>query len=216
MTVPNYNYVAISKDKTTYVYLNDLRNCVKSINRIYICNKLDVLSVQNVPTCETEILTKVLDKVPQQCETKLVYGKIDIWQELTGNRWLFVETESIMLTVECQTQISDFKLLGTGILNLPPNCKASYNNREILTNNNVNVTIKQLTSNFNLILDPCCDEVKFDLIKQKLKPINLTDINLEKLKKVTNNQLITDIDKIINESEPLKIMTHITLYLLIV
>lgn len=203
MVIPNSNYVAISRDKTTYVYINNLKDCIKTVNQIYICNNLNKYSVQNSPACETEILCKVLDKLPHQCKTKLIHGKIDIWQELTSNRWLFVETEPIKLTVECQQQISEFKLLGTGIMNLPPNCRAICNNKEFITKNNVNITVKSTTSDFNLINDPCCDETKFKVLKQKLKPMTLVDVNLEKLANIANDQLITDIDKIINEPSPL-------------
>lgn len=203
MIIPNSNYIGISRDKETYVYINSLRDCIKTVNKIYICNNLDKHSVQNVPTCETEILCKVLDKLPHQCETKLIHGKIDIWQELTSNRWLFVETEPIKLTVECQQQITEFKLLGTGVLNLPPKCKAFCNNKEFINRNYFNMTVKSITSDFNLINDPCCNEIKFKALKSKLKPITLVDVKLEKIANIANDQMMTDIDKIINGPSPL-------------
>lgn len=203
MIIPNRNYIAISRDKATYMYLNDLKECVKIMNQIHICDNLNVYSVQNIPTCETEILSNVLNKLPKQCKTKIIHGKIDIWQKITGNRWLFVETEPIKLTVECQTQISDFKLLGTGILNLPPSCTAFCRDKEFSTRNNINITVKPIISDFSLINDPCCDEMKFKSLETKLKPVKLIEINLEKLASVTNDQSMTDIDEIINGSNPL-------------
>lgn len=46
MVIPNCNYIAISRDKTTYMYLNDLKDCANIVNDIYICNKLNAYSVK--------------------------------------------------------------------------------------------------------------------------------------------------------------------------
>lgn len=202
MIVPHCNHVAISKDKLTYVCLQELSNCVKTINQIYVCNKLDIYSVQDMPICETEMLCKIVNKLPQQCETKLVYGNIDIWQELKNNKWLFVKSEPTKLTLECNSQITEYKLLGTGLISLEPECKAFCKDKEFSSKPYYSTVIKPIISDFNLISDSCCNKDKFILIKPKLKPLRLNDVHLEKLVTVSNHQLMSDIDKIINEPSP--------------
>lgn len=204
MIIPHCNHIAISKDKITYVclQLQELNKCVKTINQIYVCSNLDIHSVQDMPICETEMLCKIINKLPQQCETKLVYGNIDIWQELKNNKWLFVKSEPTKLTLECNSQITEYKLLGTGVISLQPECKAYCKGREFTSKPYYNTVIKPIISDFNLISDPCCDKDKFMLIKSKLKPLRLNDVHLEKLVTVSNHQLISDIDKIINEPSP--------------
>lgn len=203
LIVPHCNHIAISKDKLSYVCIRDLSTCVKTINEIYICNNLDMYSVQDAPTCETEMLCKFVNKLPQQCETRLVHGYIDSWQELKNNKWLFVKSEPTKLTLECNSQITEYKLLGTGIISLEPDCKAYCKDREFSSKPYYNTVTKPIISDFNLIRDPCCDIDKFTLIKPKLKPLKLYDVRLEKLVTASNNQIMSDIDKIINEPSPL-------------
>nr|UZO32012.1 ORFc [Heliothis subflexa] len=202
MILPLCKYIAISRDKITYSCFSDLRDCIETINQIYICYNLDTYSVKNTPICETEMLCRIPDKLPQECKTKLIQGQLDIWQELKGNRWLFVESESVKLTVECQSQLSEYKLLGTGILHLQPGCKAFSNNKEFLTKQFNTITVKPIISDINLINDPCCDVNKLNIMKSKLNPVKLIDTNLEKLTVVANDQFMTDINKIINEPTP--------------
>lgn len=203
MVLPNCKHVAISSDKNTYICFSNLRECIIVGNEIFICNNVDVHLIQNSPICETEMLCKIPNKLPLQCKTKLIFGQIDIWQELKGNRWLFVETEPIKLTVECQTTTSEYKLLGTGILNLKTNCKAYSNYKEFIAKSNITITVKPILSDFNLIDDPCCDKSKFNLIKPKLEPLKLLNVNLDKITSVANNRFIADIDEIVNEPNPL-------------
>lgn len=202
MIVPHCNHIAISRDKLTYVCFSELSMCTKTINQVYICNNLDIYSVQDVPTCETEMLCKIIDKLPQLCETRLIHGHIDTWQELKDNKWLFVKSEPTKLTIECDSHITEHKLLGTGVINLKPNCTAYCKDREFSSKPHYNVIINPIISDFNLIKDPCCDKDKFMLVKPKLKPLELFDLHLEKLTTVSNNRIMSDIDKIINEPGP--------------
>lgn len=203
MIIPDCNHVAISKDKTTYICIENLNNCVKAVNLLHICNNLEIHSVQRTPICETELLCKIWNKLPTKCVTKLMHGDIDIWQELKDNRWLFVESKPIKLTIECHSQVSEHKLLGTGLLNLKPHCKASYKNKEFSSKYNLNLTVKPMIPDFNLINDPCCDINKLDLLKLRSEPLKLTDTNLDKLPKIVTKQFMADIDQIINEPRPM-------------
>lgn len=40
---------------------------------------MDQLTVMNNSTCETDIITKVIDTLPVGCKTKFINGQIDIW-----------------------------------------------------------------------------------------------------------------------------------------
>lgn len=202
MIIPHCNHIAISRDKLMYVCLKDISKCSITINQIYICKDLEPLSMQDLPTCETEMLCKIINKLPQQCETRLIHGNIDTWQELKGNKWLFVKSQPTKLTLECDSHISEYKLLGTGTIYVNPDCKAYCRDKVLTSKPSYNITTAPVISDFNLINDPCCDKSKFLSIKSNLKPLKLYDMHLEKLVSTSNDQVLSNIDKIINEPGP--------------
>lgn len=203
MIIPRCNHIAVSRDKLTYVCLTDLSTCSEITNSIYICNNVDTYSVQDAPICETELLCKIVNTLPQQCDTRIIHGHIDTWQELVGNKWLFVKSVPTKLTLECDSQVSEYKLLGTGIFNLKPDCKAYCRNKEFTPKFSYSILTTPVISDFNLIDNSCCDKYKFKLTEPKLEPLKLYDLNLDKLTTVSNAQVLSDIDKIITEPDPL-------------
>lgn len=202
MIVPSCNYVGISKDKLTYTCISNLKSCTEPVNRVYICDDTDTRSIQETPTCETDILTKIVTEIPIYCQTKLMYGQIDIWQELQGNKWIFVQSEPSKLSVQCNSDLIEFKILGTGILNIRPNCTAYCRNKQLFGKSNIDINVKTIVSDFNLINEACCNLEKFNISKPKLLASKLSNIDLEKLPSVINNQMLSDVDKIINNPSP--------------
>lgn len=202
MIVPSCNYIGISKDKLTYTCISNLKSCVEPVNRVYICDDVNTLSIPETPTCETDILTKIVTEIPKYCQTKLMYGQIDIWQELQGNRWIFVQSEPTKLSMQCKSDLIEWKILGTGILNIPPNCTAYCRNKQLFGRNNIDINVKNIVSDFNLINEACCNLEKFNISKPNLLFSKLSNIDLDKLPSVINNQILSDVDKIINNPSP--------------
>lgn len=81
--------------------------------------------------------------------------------------------------------------------------KAYCRDKEFIYKPSYNITTKSVISDFNLINDPCCDLKKYMSIKQKLEPLKLYDMHLEKLVSVSNHQLMTNIDNIVNTPDPI-------------
>lgn len=211
MIIPTCNFIAISKDKSSYVCLDHLRDCVQTVNTIYICDNTNVHSIEYVPICEIEILLKILTVLPNSCNTKFIHGQVDIWQILNENKWIYVQSEPTKLSIECQSNSMEFKLLGSGILNLQPKCTAYCKNREFIASSNLEINVKPITSDFNLINDTCCSISKFHKLKPKLLPLKLSEINLEKLPNIITDKFVNNLDDIINNQVQPVYTSHVSI-----
>ena len=160
-------------------------------------------STNSNPSCETSIILEVLNnKLPETCNPKIISGNIDIWQKLEYSRYIFVQSETTKLTVECGRDITEANIIGTGILNLPSNCIAVCKNRELASSSNTKIYVNEIKSDFNIINNSCCN-TKESLIKySNMSPLKITNLNLEKLKNLNtmSNQMISKIDKILLDS----------------
>lgn len=182
MIIPTSNYVALSKDKSTYCTLDDLNSC-KSINKeIFACEIPNIVSVNNNPICEIEFMTKVVKTLPSQCKTTFIYGNIDIWQNLGHNSWIFVQSQHTKLSMECNNGTRDIILNGTGIISLEPQCVASCRDVKLLTMYNPKISIPSVNTDFNLIKDNCCNLSKFKELYANASEITISNINLDNLK----------------------------------
>ncbi|XP_039763963.1 uncharacterized protein LOC120636518 [Pararge aegeria] len=227
LKIPNAKYIALTIDKIkiNYFDLDSLENCLVINYKHYICNVANVYATDTKATCESELLSKVVNKIPNQCEAKLIYGKVDIWKQLNYNRWIFVQNELSRLTIECSALKlhQENMLLGTGILNLSESC-IGYNKNTILKSKiNKNLPLPTVTFDFNLINDSCCNTNRLEGMKNSVSPIKLEKIDLDNLKpqkdllmkKLLNTKLEEEIPHIIRYWTHYSIITIITLLIIV-
>lgn len=201
--IPSTKYIGITRDKSHYCKLDHLKECRVIYSRFYLCIN-DVYSTSSTPICESEIITKVLNTVPKQCETKFLHGNIEIWQQLQNNKWIFVMSQKSKLSVDCQNgQNSEIDIFGTGILTLPNTC-TGYCKDSILTPRfDTFVESRNVEpSSFDLINDSCCNYEKFKQIQSHLPPLDVKNSNLDSIFKqnsIISNNLMKDLDQIIEK-----------------
>lgn len=204
LIIPTTPYVALNQDKSKYVTLNDLNNCKIIGKENYICKQVDEFSVQNYPTCETEVMTKVLMSLPKQCKTNFLYGHIDVWQSLENNRWIFTHSEPSKLSVECGNEILEYTILGTGILTLRPNCTGYCKNVKLISKTYPVYKFSHIHSDFNLVNDSCCDITKFRKLNYSENSIRISKLDTNNLNEINDkaDDLIRTLEKLKNQNEP--------------
>lgn len=152
LITPANKYIAITKDKSYYSGLESLSNCKTAEPSNYICSITNVFPSNAKPCCESELLTKVITKLPVQCKTEFLSGVIDIWNPISNNRWIFVQTTPTKLSIDCiNLDLTEINIYGTGILRVPKQCTAYCKNTRLYSNNNVLTSVHQCLLLLNLI-----------------------------------------------------------------
>lgn len=203
LIVPSSTYTAISKDKMSFCNLSNLSKC-KSINsEFFLCEISTVLITSDNPTCESELLTKTVNAIPARCVTQTIASELDVWESLSNNQWIFVQSRSSKVSIDCGTSnLNEIIVYGVGILNVPRGCVVyTKSTRLISTHNVINISIPIPHLDFNIINDSCC---KLDIDKKHMpgnaSPILLQNINLDSLSSINKNEKIfSDLNKIIEE-----------------
>lgn len=171
LTAPTSSYVAITADHMFYSLIADVDKCKVISEKCYVCVLVNVYSTIANPICETIILSEAVNKLPDICSTRLIYGSIDIFHRISGNRWIFVQSEPGKCHISCNNQPDslDVILFGTGILTLPKNCKAFYKTLQFTPTNEIpTVNTTNKISDFNIVLDDCCEKSKLNRTFAKL------------------------------------------------
>lgn len=209
LIIPTTAYVALNRDKSKYVTLNDISNCKNVNSDIYICKQLNEFNVQDYPICETEILTKVLTTLPKQCKTNFLYGHTNIWQSLDNNRWVFTHSEATKLIVECQTVVKEFTISGTGILSLKPDCIGYSGSTKLLTKKHPIFKVSHFYSNFNLINDSCCNLAKFKKLNYSKIVTKLPNLDYQRLSQIDirTDDMLKVIEKLKSENYSIPTLT---------
>lgn len=225
LIVPSSKYIAITKDKAHYSSIDSLNTC-KNINvEVYICEITNVFSSSVNPSCESEIISKVLSVLPVQCETKFIHGNLDLWKPLTNNQWIFVQTFSTKISLDCvDSELIEKLIIGTGILKVPKRCAVYCKSTQLFSNDNVyNISSPMFSfSNFNLINDTCCNQNKFIASINNVPSIKLQNIDLEKIKfnyDSVAKSLVKDLNKIIEEPHIIKYGAHystLTIFIILI
>lgn len=202
MINPTAKYLSITEDKLTYSLLDNISECKVIKNSYYLCKIESVHSSVSNPVCEVTILTEYLNKIPSTCNYKVMVGNIDVWQKLTNNRWIYVLSDISKLSVNCNDQIVDYDLIGTGILKLPKGCKAYHKLLQFVATNEYQSKIYLPSLNFNIIEDDCCSKKTINNSLPYLTPIKLSHINLDSLQYASHklNQATEELDRI--EKQP--------------
>lgn len=200
-------YIAVTDDRLSYALLDSISEC-NIVNKDYkICPMPSVLSTINNPTCETKLLTEVNLALPDVCDSKVIYGNIDLWQKLNNGKHIYVQSKPNKLTMKCSNEITDYTLQGTGILTIDEDCIAYFQTLQFYPSHVSNTVLpSQINVKFNITEDDCC---KFNVINETshvLTPITLANINLESLKLASHklDQLQNQIDQNQNQSHIVK------------
>lgn len=199
MILPSEQYLAVSRDKSSYTYLKDFNHCKIIPRETYLCQITDIYAVFANPSCEIEIITKALHSLPENCPVKFISGDIDIWHKLNNNNWIFVQSKPTKLSIECNNVISDFTISGTGVLNMPTECIAFHKNVKLVRNANPSITIPYIYSEFNIINDSCCNINRFKEITINIPSSKIKTVNLNNLKSFKDNS-----DQIIDSLQTLE------------
>lgn len=212
MITPSNKYIAITKDKTYYCNIQSLQECKQTTPQNYMCDVTNEYQTSAKLSCESELISRSISEVPNQCETRFVYGSVDIWKPLVNNRWIYVQSKLSKLSIDCvDSEIFETNVIGTGILNLPSHCIAyCKSSRLIPKRNSFNTTLPVTNYNFSLINDSCCSISKLDKIKSNVSPITLENIDLDDLreKKEILQSFIAQTEEIQNSPHIIKYGTH--------
>lgn len=218
---PSHRYIAMTKDKSEYCNMDSLQECTIISKREYICDVMTVFPTSANPNCESELLSNVINELPVQCHTEFLHGHIDLWKPIQNNAWIYVQSQSNKLYVECPNQkICETSIIGTGILTLPNNCIAYCKSTKLITRSNtLNINVTVFHSDFNIINDSCCNLDKFKYIMSNEPPLTLRNIDLDIFTTETKSKLksISDeTDKILNEHHIIKYETHYSILMLMI
>ncbi|XP_064075420.1 uncharacterized protein LOC135194201 [Vanessa tameamea] len=212
LITPSKTYIALTDDRLHYTLYDNLQQCSHVNNEHMICPLGSVYSSITNPSCETKLLTEVNLSLPSECNSKLLYGDVDIWQKLNNNEWIFVQSKPNKLTVQCDnSDMKSYPIIGTGILRLTENCIAF--SKTIRLEPSVSTSLvftDQLKVDFDIIQDDCC---KKDILNKSiplLSPISLSNINLDSLKYSYNQleNLENELNRINNESHFVKYSSY--------
>ncbi|KAK0070770.1 hypothetical protein PV326_002097, partial [Microctonus aethiopoides] len=177
-------YLIIDPSKTYYSQLQSLEDCSLTSPRNYICHGIILYRVHEKPSCETTAFITIKEAIPSICQTRTTKLQTEFWHSVAENKWLFVTTNPLYVTLSCGTStIDDIEINNIGILQLNQNCKL-YSDAVILESSN---KIYQNVSKENVPLhidDDCCNEEKMntELSSIELKPVNIVNVKIEDLK----------------------------------
>ncbi|KOB75254.1 Uncharacterized protein OBRU01_07768 [Operophtera brumata] len=199
MILPSEEYLALSKDKSLFVLLNNLKSCKITFVRNYVCEVADVSTVSGNPSCEIEIITKATTSLPENCQFRFVHGNIDIWHKLNNEKWIFVQSKPTKISIECNNNIktSEIIISGTGIFNIPLECSAYNKNFKLTKKSFPRLEIPSVSSDFNILNDSCCSLSRFKILKN-IPVSKIKNINLDKLKnlKIVSDQILSDLQDV--------------------
>lgn len=203
MILPSEEYLALSKDKSSFALLKNLNSCKITLVRNYICEVADSSSVSGNPTCEIEIITKAITSLPENCQFRFIYGDIDIWHKLNNDKWIFVQSKPTKISIECKNNVrtSEFIISGTGVLNIPFECVAYNKNFRLVRKIYPRIEIPSVSSDFNILNDSCCSLSRFNAIKS-IPVLKIKNVNLDKLKsvKIVSDQILSDLQNVDTEN----------------
>lgn len=208
LVYPAKPYLAITDDRLNYALLDSIRDCPKINNEYCICQLTTISSSNSNPSCETRLLTDVVLSLPKECNSKLLYGQIDIWHKLHNNEWVYVQSKINKLNVKCNNNnIKDYSIIGTGILKLTPDCIGYSKTLQFLPSTVSTFTYKnELVIDFDITQDNCCKQEIVNKTIPLLSPLSLSSIDLESLDHVSHqlDGLENDVNKFQEESHFVK------------
>lgn len=212
LVAPSKQYLAITSDRLFYSQLDSVSECKIIKDQCYVCVFGNVYSTIANPTCETTLLTEVISKLPKSCETRVLRGSVDLFQKITNNRWIFVQSEPGKCHFVCDKASSntDEILFGSGIMHVPKSCSAFYKTLTFTPADSFTSNTTSSISNFNIVTD-CCDTIHFNKTVNQVPLIKLNEFNnLDSLVKASTqlNEFENQIRKIEEPSHLERYSTH--------
>ncbi|KAF9404771.1 hypothetical protein HW555_014177, partial [Spodoptera exigua] len=121
LIAPNKQFLAISLDRLFYSQFDSVSECKMIKDKCFVCALSNMYSTIASPSCETILLTDVIDKLPKSCQTRILRGNVDLFHKISNNRWIYVQSEPNKCHIICTGDPSDHVeiLLGTGTLHIP-------------------------------------------------------------------------------------------------
>lgn len=220
---PNRKYIGMMTNKQSYVQFDDIQGCKSLSKEHFICKEINEYSTISNPSCESQLLTKVIKTLPSDCNSKLLYGNFEIWQKLTNNRWIYIYSKPTKLTVDClNNDIKEFQLKETGIVKLDKGCKGYANLIQITATSNLITNFSSPSIDFDITEDECCNREKinkssdFMLNPLHIGNIQLDDLNLASIKLHTIQGNIEKAEKELPFSLKPSSYTSIIVYILMI
>lgn len=184
---PTKPYLAITEDRLNYALLDNINQCLKITNDYSICTLTSIQSTNSNPCCETKLLTEVVLSLPNECDKRLLYGRIDIWQRINDNKWIYVQSNNNKLTVKCGDDIKDYPIIGTGLLKLTSDCIGYSKTLQFIPSTTTTFTYKnQFVIDFDITQDDCCRKEMLNKTIPLLSPLSLSNIDLDSLQHASN------------------------------
>ncbi|KAI5632121.1 baculovirus F protein domain-containing protein [Phthorimaea operculella] len=180
LIAPSEPYIAITVDHMFYSQIKDIDKCKLISEKCYLCVLVNVYSTIANPICETTLLTEAVSSLPESCSSRFIHGSIDLFHKISGSRWIYVQSEPGKCHITCNNEpnSSDVILFGTGILNIPKACKAFYKTQQFVPVYEIPiVNVTSVVSDFNIIMDDCCEKSKLNKTLAKLPFNKLDNIN---------------------------------------
>lgn len=189
--IPSNKYIAMTMDKTEYCNLDSPKECIVINSHEYICDITTVFPTSANPSCESELLSNIVNTLPVQCKTDFIHGQLDLWKSLKNNAWIFVQSKTNKIYVECRDQkIIDLNIIGTGILRIPENCIAFCKGTKLIPKSTpVKINVSVSHSDFNIINDSCCNLDKFTNVMSNEPPLKLQNVDLDFFTAETRSKL---------------------------
>lgn len=97
--IPKHEFLLMSKAKTSHASMQDLTNCKEFISGQHVCFNLHIIDTGLRQTCEIQLLSPHVNKIPDDCQTSTLRALIETWAYLSNNRWLYLLQEPTTLTV---------------------------------------------------------------------------------------------------------------------
>jgi flagellar basal body-associated protein FliL len=128
--VPTFEYIALDKFKLHHVYLNneEINNCHSVKGDRLVCKHTSpIMTSHNTKICEVKLLQN--EPLSDECDVRIGNLTREVWIKLRQpNSWIYTFPEEETVHVGCDSQISDKKVKGSGILTISAGCEINTNN----------------------------------------------------------------------------------------
>lgn len=121
---PPHEYLIVNLLRERYTSLDtrDFAKCAKSIGDSYVCEPQFPLYTTNSENlrCELELINHS-DQIPKSC-TLTLSNKRRFWIPIANNRFIYILDETSTVDLICRSNVTPFKIAGSGIIEVPKGC----------------------------------------------------------------------------------------------
>lgn len=201
--LPEHVYLATNPNGQIYISTSDLSSCKTIATKKKICNNIVSYDSSKRPICELEILHSLSKTLPKTCTTSTFEAKINTFQSIEDNKWLYILSEETNCVLQCKNSVTHHKLQGAGILSLPQYCKfyTGYSTLTAFQTSEKNITYPIIIPDIRN--DECFDELQ-GIETPNLIPIKINEMPLDSLQQIKHHA-----DKYKEEIEKIRSRTFI-------